>query len=75
MFSLITCVCCGLFGIPFPLLAVALGGFSLMRQSKEPDKFGGKPFAIAGIAIGGVSLVFTIILVVLGVGGQVMQNM
>lgn len=74
VFSLITCFCCGLFSTPFPLAAVALGAFSMMRINKEPEKYTGKGFAIGGMALGGVSLVLLIIATVLGMGGQVMQQ-
>lgn len=75
VFSLITCFCCGAFGIPFPLIALGLGAFSLVRQNKEPEKYGGKPFAIAGVAIGVISLILTIVMLVIGVGANVMQRM
>jgi Na+/proline symporter len=75
VFSLITCFCCGLFGLPFPIAAVVLGVLSMNRINKEPDRYTGKNLAIAGIAVGAVSLVLTIVMIFVGVGANLMQNL
>jgi hypothetical protein len=74
--SLITCFCCGIFGVPIPLLAAGAGAFSLIRQKNEPEKFGGpsKILAIVGIAVGALSLIMMIVGLIIGFGGNVMQN-
>jgi hypothetical protein len=74
--SLITCVCCGIFGIPLPIAAAICGGISLSRQRNDPDRFSSssKPLAIVGLVIGIISLILTVVSLIIGVGGQLLQN-
>ncbi len=75
--SFVVCFVCGCMipllgpagGGVFALAGVVLGGISLSRQSKEPEKYGGKPLAIAGIVVGVLSLLLVILTIILAVLG------
>jgi hypothetical protein len=70
--SLITCFCCGIFGIPLPIVALVTGGLGLKKINENPG-LGGKPLAIAGMAIGGVSIILMIVGLINGIGGNAMN--
>lgn len=63
MLSLITCACCGIFGLPIPIAAAICGGTSLSRQRNDPDRFSeaSKPMAIAGLVLGAILLLISIL--------------
>ncbi len=48
------------FSLAGPLLAVILGGISLDRIKKRPDRYRGKGFAVAGIVLGLIGLLIVI---------------
>jgi hypothetical protein len=56
--GIIATCCCGLFGIPLPLIAIVTGGMALANPNAQ-----GKGMAMAGVVMGGASL----LLIVLGV--------
>jgi hypothetical protein len=71
--------CVGWLSFPFSFIAIGAGAFSLVRQNKEPEKYGGKPLAIAGIALGAVwmvlYLIWTIVIVGMMGAGSFMEQM
>jgi hypothetical protein len=72
--GLFTSFCCTLFGLPLPILAIALGIFSFLNISKRPRELTGQPLAIGGIASGAVSLLLMIILFAANIGGSLLRN-
>jgi hypothetical protein len=65
-------VCCygGLWlGIP-----AAIVGFLGMRNSdRDPSRFGGRGLAIAGLILGIITFVMSMLILVLGLAGNVLQ--
>lgn len=76
IFSLITCACCGLLGIPISIAATICGGISIHRQNNEPDRFSSssKPLAIIGIVLGALTLVLSIVAALAGFGLQLIEQ-
>ena len=60
--------CCGLFAIPFPIIALILGFMALNKIKSDPKNLKGKEMAIAGMALGGVTLFLVVIIFVFAVG-------
>lgn len=57
-------------GIPFGLAAIITGYFGMNNANTDPMQYGGKGIAIAGMIIGGITLVISILLLFLGILGN-----
>ena len=71
VFSLVLSCCYGgiLLGIP-----AAIVGFLGMRNAdRDPSRYGGRGLAIAGMLLGIITFVISLLLLVLGVAGNVLQ--
>lgn len=64
------CGCLGCVFMPLPPLAIVLG---IIALTQNPDGTA-KPLAIAGIACGALSMVLWVVMIVLGVGGALLNN-
>ena len=63
--GMVLACCCGAFGIPVHLAAIAMGGFSLYRMGEDPS-LTGKGLAIGGIVAGGIGFLLAVILLIVG---------
>jgi hypothetical protein len=54
-----TC-CCGVLGIPLPLIAIVTGGIALANPNDQ-----GRGMAIAGVILGGFSILLVVLIVVI----------
>ena len=75
--GILSIVCCWFpcISMILPVAAVGTGVFSIMRQNKEPQRFGGKPLAIAGIVMGGLFLVFNALMFFLYGLGEIQRQL
>lgn len=74
LFGVVLACCCGAFGVPVHLAAIAMGGISLYRMGEDPS-LTGKGLAIGGIVAGGIGLLLAIILLVIGFSLQTSEFM
>jgi len=68
--------CCGFFGIPLSIAAVAMGIVSMQQINASmttPMPQGGKNMAIAGTVCGGIAIALDIVGVIFNVGTQMMN--
>ncbi len=58
--GIVSTCCCGVFGIPLPLIALVTGGIALANPNAQ-----GKGMAIAGVILGSLSLLFAVVVLVI----------
>lgn len=70
-----TSLCCSLFGLPVPIIALVCGFMALSKIKAEPHRLGGKNLAIAGMVLAGLSLAFVILNLIVGFARLGMSTM
>ena len=72
IFALIFICCYGGLWLGIP---AAIVGFIGMRNSeRDPSRFGGRGLAIAGLVLGIITVVMSVLMIVLGIAGNVLQS-
>lgn len=63
-----TTCCCSIGSLPLGIAACVLGGIAMSKIKADPQRYGGKGMALAGLVCGALSILLAIVLLVLGMG-------
>lgn len=66
--------CCSFLSIPIAIAAVIMGIIGINKINREPHIYSGKGLAIGGIVTGGVALVFGVVMLIVGMGSAIMDQ-
>lgn len=67
--------CCCYSSIPLGIAAIIMGVIAMNKAKMSPMTHGGRGMAIGGLACGIVALVMTVIVIIMGVGMQLMNEL
>lgn len=63
------CFCCCCYGLPFNILGLIFSLIALGQIRNDPERYGGQGMAIAGLVLCILSLLFGVLLLILGLMG------
>jgi hypothetical protein len=67
--------CCCYSSVPLGIAAIIMGVVAMNKAKLSPSTHGGRGMAMAGLICGAVGLAFTILVLALGIGMQVMEQL
>jgi hypothetical protein len=67
--------CCCYSSVPLGISAIIMGVIAMNKAKESPLTHGGRGMAIAGLSCGIVALLFTILVIALGVGMRMMDEL
>lgn len=68
--GLLTSFCCGLLGLPLPIVAIVCGFMAISKINQNPQQYGGKGLAIGGLVCGFVAILIVILIFSLGMAAR-----
>jgi hypothetical protein len=67
--------CCCYSSVPLGIAAAVMGGIAMQRAKANPAAYGGRGLALGGLIAGIVGLVFTVVMIALGLSMQLMNEL
>jgi hypothetical protein len=67
--------CCCYSSVPFGIASIVTGFIAMNRAKLSPEAHGGRGMALAGVICGIIGLAFTVVVVLMGAGMRLMQEL